>query len=69
MPLSHHLTGWLLDAYPVHVGMAVWFLADDGLRHRLIDPYAPAFYVAGVRADSHERPASCNNVTSRTGPV
>ncbi|HEY5627864.1 MAG TPA: hypothetical protein VIR79_07950, partial [Nitrospira sp.] len=51
MPLSHHLTGWLLDAYPVHVGMAVWFLADDGLRHRLIDPYAPAFYVAGVRAD------------------
>jgi len=51
MPLSHHLTGWLLDAYPVHVGMAVWFLADDGLRHRLIDPYAPAFYLAGAHAD------------------
>jgi hypothetical protein len=50
MPLFHHLTGWLLDAYPVHVGMAVWFLADNGVRHRLIDPYAPAFYLAGTSA-------------------
>jgi len=31
--------------------MAVWLLADDGIRHRLIDPYAPAFYVAGLRTD------------------
>jgi len=50
MPLFHHLTGWLLDAYPVHVGMAVWLLADNGVRHRLIDPYAPAFYLAGTSA-------------------
>ncbi len=52
MSLSHHLTGWLLDAYPVHAGMAVWLLADDGIRRRLIDPYAPAFYLAGTPADS-----------------
>jgi DNA polymerase II len=51
MPLSHHLTGWLLDAYPVHPGMAVWLLADNGVRHRLIDPYAPAFYLAGTPTD------------------
>jgi len=50
MPLFHHLTGWLLDAYPVHVGMAVWFLADNGVRHRLIDPYTPSFYLAGTSA-------------------
>lgn len=51
MSLFHHLTGWLLDAYPVHAGMAVWLLADDGARHRLLDPYAPAFYLAGTQAD------------------
>ena len=47
----HHLTGWLLDVYPVHAGMAVWLLADNGGRHGLIDPYEPAFYVAGLHAD------------------
>jgi len=31
--------------------MAVWLLADNGARHRLIDPYAPAFYLAGTHAD------------------
>jgi DNA polymerase II len=51
MALSHHLTGWLLDTYPVYVGMAVWLLADNGVRHRLIDPYAPAFYLAGAHTD------------------
>lgn len=51
MSLFHHLTGWLLDAYPVSSGMAVWLVADDGGRHRLIDPYAPAFYMAGAPTD------------------
>src|SRR5512147_2998646 len=51
MALSHHLTGWLLDTYPVYVGMAVWLLADNGVRHRLIDPYTPAFYLAGSHTD------------------
>lgn len=48
---SRRLTGWLLDAYPVQAGMAVWGIDDDGGRHRLIDPYAPAFYLAGPPAD------------------
>jgi len=51
MPLLHHLTGWLLDAYPVHAGMALWLHGDDGTRRRLIDPYAPAFYLAGAPSD------------------
>jgi DNA polymerase-2 len=48
---SRRLTGWLLDAYPVQAGMAVWGIDDEGGRHRLIDPYAPAFYLAGPPAD------------------
>jgi DNA polymerase-2 len=32
--------------------MVVWFLDDQGSRRRLIDPYMPAFYLAG-------RPAGC----------
>src|SRR5512134_907456 len=47
----HHLAGWLLDAYPVQAGMVVWGLDDEGGRHRLVDPYAPAFYLAGPPSD------------------
>jgi DNA polymerase-2 len=31
--------------------MAVWILDDGGTRRRLIDPYTPAFYLAGTPAD------------------
>jgi DNA polymerase-2 len=47
----HHLTGWILDVYPVRTGMAVWFLDEQGSRRRLIDPYRPVFYLAGRPAD------------------
>ncbi|HXX76199.1 MAG TPA: DNA polymerase domain-containing protein [Nitrospiraceae bacterium] len=50
LPL-HHLTGWLLDVYPVHDGMAIWLLDDEGSRRRLVDPYEPAFYLAGRHTD------------------
>lgn len=50
-PRSRHLTGWLLDTYPVHDGMAVWILDDEGLRCRFIDSYLPSFYLAGSSAD------------------
>ncbi|MBX9658380.1 MAG: hypothetical protein K2X00_07415 [Nitrospiraceae bacterium] len=48
---SHRLAGWLLDAYPVHAGMAIWILDDEGIRCRLVDPYRPSFYLAGSSAD------------------
>ena len=39
--------GHLFDAYPVRGGMAVWLLAEDGTRLRLVHPWAPRFYYAG----------------------
>ncbi len=51
MPLCHHLTGWLLDVYPVFAGMALWVLDDDGTRRRLIDHFEPVFYLAGPSTD------------------
>ncbi len=39
----------LFDVYPVRGGMAVWLLADDGTRLRLVHPWAPRFYYAGRR--------------------
>lgn len=50
-PHSRRLTGWLLDAYPVYDGMAIWILDDEGIRCRLIDPYRPSFYLAGSSTD------------------
>ncbi len=50
-PLSRRLTGWLLDAYPVYDGMAIWILGDEGIRCRLVDPYRPSFYLAGSSGD------------------
>lgn len=49
--LPHRLAGWLLDAYPVHDGMAIWILDDEGIRWRVVDPYRPSFYLAGTSAD------------------
>jgi len=37
----------LFDVYPVPSGMAVWLLADDGRRLRLVHPWAPRLYYAG----------------------
>lgn len=31
--------------------MALWVLDDTGIRRRLVDPYAPAFYLAGLADD------------------
>ncbi len=38
---------YLFDVYPVPGGMAVWVLADDGTRRRLVHPWAPRLYYTG----------------------
>jgi DNA polymerase-2 len=40
------LTGWLLDVYPGRRDLTVWLLGDDGLRHRLRQPFPATFYAA-----------------------
>ena len=41
------LQGWILDLYPSRQGMTLWLIDANQRRHRLIDPFSPAFYVHG----------------------
>ncbi len=42
------LIGWLLDIYPGKGrGAVVWLLGEDGLRHKLWQPFPVIFYAAG----------------------
>jgi DNA polymerase-2 len=41
------LDGWILDIYPCPQGMTLWLLTPNQTRHRLIDPFSPAFYAHG----------------------
>ncbi|MDD5368576.1 MAG: DNA polymerase domain-containing protein [Anaerolineaceae bacterium] len=41
--------GWLLDLYTDRsAGVVIWFLADDGARLRLCQPFPVTFYAAGA---------------------
>jgi DNA polymerase-2 len=42
--------GWILDLYPSPHGMKLWLIEPNQTRHRLIDRFAPAFYVSGPDA-------------------
>ena len=44
------ISGWLLDLYPSPHGMKLWLIEPDQTRHRLIDRFAPVFYVSGPDA-------------------
>ncbi|MDG6925284.1 MAG: hypothetical protein JRN09_01895 [Nitrososphaerota archaeon] len=47
------MRGWIFDLYPGQPGeMVVWMKDADGRAHRLVDSWAPSFYVA---CDSRER--------------
>src|SRR5579863_4915846 len=41
------ISGCLLDLYPSLHGMTLWLIGPNQTRHRLIDRFAPAFYVSG----------------------
>ena len=41
-------TAWLLDLYPERDRMVLWFIADSGERLRLVQPFAPPFFVDGL---------------------
>jgi len=41
-------SGWLLSVYPDEIdGAVLWLLGDDGVRHRLIQPFKTTFYISG----------------------
>jgi DNA polymerase-2 len=44
------LQGWIFDLYPSPQGMTLWLIEANQKRHRLIDRFAPAFYVRGLPA-------------------
>src|SRR6202521_5815545 len=47
---STSISGWIFDLYPSPHGMTLWLIGPNQTRHRLIDPFAPAFYVSGPDA-------------------
>jgi DNA polymerase-2 len=44
------INGWILDLYPSPHGMKLWLIEPNQTRHRLIDRFAPVFYVSGPDA-------------------
>ncbi len=44
------LQGWIFDLYPSPHGMTLWLIEPNQTRHRLIDRFAPVFYVSGPDA-------------------
>jgi DNA polymerase II len=49
-PPTRILEGCLFDLYPSPHGMTLWLIEPNQTRHRLIDRFAPAFYVSGPDA-------------------
>ena len=47
------ISGWFFDAYPVHNGMIVWILDDNGQAHSCFHPFHPAFYLHLDKRDEH----------------
>ena len=46
------MLGWLLDAYAVPEGMAVWLILDDGRRVRVVEPWRPTAYLGASRGQA-----------------
>lgn len=49
---SHKIRGWIFDVYPAEIGqMAVWIIAENGQRTKLLDKFQPQIYVSGIKED------------------
>jgi hypothetical protein len=42
---EHVLTGWLFDLYPSPEGITLWFIDEEGRKHRAFDRFVPSFYL------------------------
>jgi DNA polymerase-2 len=45
------LRGWLFDLYPLGSSMILWIKPENGLLHRLEQPFRPRFYAQGKKED------------------
>ena len=45
------LRGWLFDLYPLGSSMILWIKSENGLLHRLEEPFRPRFYAQGKKED------------------
>ncbi len=45
------IRGWLFDLYPLQSSMILWIKDEEGLLHRLEDPFRPRFYIQGKKSD------------------
>jgi DNA polymerase-2 len=45
------LRGWLFDLYPLGSSMILWLRGEEGLLHRLEEPFRPRFYAQGKKED------------------
>ena len=49
---SRKIRGWMFDVYPTGIGeMAVWAIAQNGQRIKLLDRFQPKIYVSGKKED------------------
>ena len=39
------LTGWLFDLYPSAEGITLWFIDEEGRKHRAFDRFVPTFFL------------------------
>lgn len=52
--VPHTVRGWLLDAYAVREGMAVWLIGDDGARFMAVEPWRPTAYLRCAHGQAEE---------------
>ena len=45
------IRGWLFDLYPLGSSMVLWIKSENGLLHRLEEPFRPRFYAQGKKED------------------
>ena len=45
------IRGWLFDLYPLGTSMILWVKGEEGLLHRLEEPFRPRFYAQGKKED------------------
>ena len=49
--MLHTLTGWLFDCYPSSRGITLWFIDENGEKHRCFRRFTPSFFLYLIASD------------------